>query len=146
MGDLGFWIFISALIVGGMWLDWQKKAAKHETLRRIVEKTGTLDEAKLKALFNDDDEESATKPGYAYRGLRICGVIVLSLAAAIATFFLIAAGVGKLFGPVGMFNNITGLIGGLAVSASIAVLGLGLFFSSRFATPPADSRNEPPAH
>lgn len=144
MGDLGFWIFISALIVGGMWLDWQKKAAKHETLRRIVEKTGTLDEAKLKELFRDEDE-AESKPGYAYRGLRISGIIVLFVAAAIATFFLVAAMLGKVFGLTHMFIDITGLMIGLAVAAGIAMLGLGLFFSSRFATPPPDAGTEPPA-
>lgn len=142
-GDVGFWIFIAALVVAGIWHDAQEKAAKHETLRRLVEKTGTIDEAKLKELF--DDTQSDSKPGYAYRGLRICGVIVMSIAAAIATFFLIAAGVGKVFGPAAMFDDITHLFAGLAVSASIAVVGLGLFLSSRFATPPPGSGNEPPA-
>lgn len=143
VGALGFWIFVAALVVGGMWSDARKKAEKHETLRRIVEKTGTIDEAKLKELFSDETSEG--KPGYAYRGLRITGTIVLFVAAGIATFLLIAAVLGKLFGPMDMFDNVTGLIAGLAVSAGIAVMGFGLFFSSRFAEQPPGSRNEPPA-
>jgi hypothetical protein len=67
-GDVGFRIFIAARVVAGIWHDAQEKAAKHETLRRLVEKTGTIDEAKLKELF--DDTQSDSKPGYAYRGRR----------------------------------------------------------------------------
>jgi hypothetical protein len=139
----GFWIFIAALVVAGIWSDTRKKAEKHETLRRIVEKTGTIDEAKLKALFRDDDAEP--KPGYSYRGLRIAGTIVLFVAAGIATFVLVAAGLGRLFGAMEMFKDTAGPIVGLAVSAAIAVVGLGLFYSSRFATPPAGAGNGPPA-
>lgn len=144
MAEGGFWIFISALIVVGMWIDWQKQAAKHETLRRIVEKTGTVDEAKLKELFSDE-EESTGKPGGAYRGLRVVGIIVLFGGAAIATFFLVAALLGKVFGLNHMIVDITGLMIGFAAAAGVAVVGLGLFFASRFATPPPDTRNEPPA-
>jgi hypothetical protein len=142
-GDVGFWIFIAALVVAGMWHDAQEKAAKHETLRRLVEKTGTIDEAKLKELF--DDSESASKPGYAYRGLRVCGVIVMFIGAGIAAFFLVAALLGKVFGLTHMFTDITGLMAGIAVAAGVAVVGLGLFLSSRFATPPPAPSNEPPA-
>jgi hypothetical protein len=44
-----------------------------------------------------------------------------------------------------MFDDVAHLFAGLAVAASIAVVGLGLFLSSRFATPPSESTNEPPA-
>ena len=47
----GFWIFIAAIVVAGIWKDARAKAEKHETLRRIVEKTGTVNEAQLKELF-----------------------------------------------------------------------------------------------
>ena len=49
----GFWIFMAAIVVAGIWKEQREKAEKHETLRRIVEKTGTLDEAKLKELFSE---------------------------------------------------------------------------------------------
>lgn len=132
----GFWIFIAALVVAGMWKDSRAKAEKHETLRRIVEKTGTVDEAQLKELFTEPPS-GANKPGDGYRAARVIGAIVLSIAAAMATFFLIAVMLGKVFGLTGMFENITGLIVGLAISAGVAILGLGIFFSSRFCEPPA---------
>jgi hypothetical protein len=140
----GFWIFVAAMVVGFIWSDSRKKAERHETLRRILDKTGTIDEARLKQLFTDED--SVTAPaGYAYRGLRITGTIVLFIAAGIATFFLVAAIFGKLFGLTNLFDVVTGLAVGLAVSAAIAMVGLGLFWSSRFATPPPGAGNEPPA-
>jgi hypothetical protein len=142
VGALGFWLFVAALLVGGIWADSRKKAERHETLRRIVEKTGTIDEAKLRELFEEETDE--TKPGYAYRGLRIVGTIVMFVAAALATFIVIAATLAKLFGPVAMLADIhTALIMFLSVSAALGVAGLGLFFSARFATPPPN--NEPPA-
>ena len=144
IGALGFWIFIAAIVVAGIWQSVRQKAEKHETLRRIVEKTGTIDEAKLHELFKEDASDES-KPGYAYRGLRIFGTIVMFLGAGIAAATLLAAGFGKLFGATQMFVNVTGWIAGISISAGIAMLGVGLFFSSRFATPPADSQNNPPA-
>jgi hypothetical protein len=49
----------------------------------------------------------------------------------LATFFLLAAGFGKVFGHV-----LEWWYGGVAISAGLAVVGLGFFFSSRFAEPP----------
>lgn len=138
-----FWIFVAAVAVGGMWADTRLKAEKHETLRRIVEKTGTIDEVRLRELFGDGAAE--TKPGYAYRGLRITGTITLFLAAAIALAFVVATGFGKTFGPPQFMSNVTPLIFGLSVSAGVAVIGLGLFFSARFATPPLEAGSQPPA-
>ena len=89
----GFWIFIAAIVVAGMWKDARQKAELHETLRRIVEKTGTVDEVKLKELFTEASEEST--PGYGYRAARVTGTIAMFVGAAIATFFWIVAGFGK---------------------------------------------------
>ena len=132
----GFWIFIAAIVVAGIWKDSRAKAEKHETLRRIVEKTGTVNEAQLKELFSEPPSKES-KPGYNYRAARVTGAIVLSISAAMATFFLIAVILGKVFGLTGMFEDITGLIAGLAISAGVAIFGLGIFFSSRFCEPPA---------
>ena len=126
-GALGFWLFIAAIVVAGIWEKTRREAEKHETLRRIVEKTGTIDEARLKELFSAAPSDEA-KPGYTYRGLRIWGTITMFLGAAIAIFFVTLT----LFGsPIEWWR------GGLAISAGVAIVGFGIFFSSRFAEPPA---------
>jgi hypothetical protein len=133
VGAFGFWMFIAAVIIAGTWSSARKSAEKHETLRRIVEKTGTIDEAKLKELFKEDSEES--KPGEIHRGLRIGGTIIMFVGAGIALFFLI---------PTLLGDPIDWWFGGLAVAAGVAMLGLGVFISSRFAEPPPGARNDPP--
>jgi hypothetical protein len=142
LAALGFWIFIAAIMVAGMWSDSRKKAEKHETLRRIVEKTGTIDEAKLKELFAEP-ACVRQKPGGGYRALRIAGSIVMFIGAGIFAFFSLVAGLFVLQGePLPDIENIAPLF---AAGIGIAFVGFGLFFSSRFAEPPADRQNEPPA-
>lgn len=139
LGGLGFWIFIAAIVVASMWSDSRKKAEKHETLRRIVEKTGTVDEAKLKELFAESAEQ---KPGSGYRALRITGTIVMFIGAGLFVFFSLVAGLVVLLGEaLPEAENIAPLF---AAGIGIAFVGYGLFFSSRFAEPPADVRNERP--
>jgi hypothetical protein len=131
LGALGFWLFIAAIIVAGVWEKSRREAERHETLRRIVEKTGTIDEAKLKDLFTAAPAEES-KPGSGYRSLRITGVIVMFLAAGLAIIF---ATIGLMFGD-------RQAIAALAIAAALALVGLGIFFSSRFAELPPGSQNE----
>lgn len=133
--SLAFWIFLGAVVLVPMWLDARKKADKHETLRRILEKTGTIDEAKWRELFKEEPSREP-KPGSGYRALRIAGTIIMFIAAGVAMFFVMPT----LFG-----SPIEWWFGGLGISAGIAMLGLGVFISSGFAEPPPGSRNEPPA-
>lgn len=133
--SLGFWIFLAAIIVASIWSGARQRSEKHETLRRIVEKTGTVDEARLRELFREDSDGEA-KPGFGYRFLRISGTIVMFVGAGIAMFFLIPTLIGR---PVEWW------FGGLAISAGVAMTGLGLFFASRFAEPPAGRWTDPPA-
>jgi hypothetical protein len=127
---LGFWIFVAAIVVVSAWAKSRRETERHETLRRIVEKTGAIDEARLKDLFSDPLYEDS-KPGYGYRALRVGGSVAMFVAAGMATFFLLAAWLGKEFGRV-----LEWWYGGVAISAGLAVVGLGLFLSSRFAEPP----------
>jgi hypothetical protein len=143
-GAFGFWIFIASIIVAGIWAKSRGQAEKHETLRRIVEKTGTIDEAKLKELFSEPPGDES-KPGYGYRVARVIGTIAMFIGAGIATFATIAVGLGKAFAVTEMFHDRGGWIAAFAISAAIALLGLGIFFSSRFCEPPPGTRSEPPA-
>jgi len=143
-GALGFWIFIAVIVVAGIWEKSRREAERHETLRRIVEKTGTVDEVKMKELFRPAEEpKSKSKPGRGYRALRITGTILM-FCGAVPAIFGIAAG---LFAGKAGVETVPPdfVIGMLSISLCLVMLGLGLFFSSRFAEPPADSRSEPPA-
>jgi hypothetical protein len=143
-GALGFWIFIASIAIAGMWSSSRREAEKHETVRRIVEKTGVVDEAKLKELFSRA-EAPQSPPGGGYRALRITGTIIMFIAA-----------VPAIFGTLALIVRTMGLlsesklpppdfvVGTLMISACILVVGLGVFFSSRFAEPPAGARNEFP--
>jgi hypothetical protein len=131
---LGFWLFIGAIIVASIWARARQKAEKHETLRRIVEKTGTIDEAMLRGLFREGSPD-ASKPGALYRTVRIWGTIIMFVGLALTTSFLIPL-LGSPDEPE---------LGSLGISAGIAVLGLGVFLSSLFAEPPSASVNDPPS-
>jgi hypothetical protein len=144
LGAFGFWMFIAAIIVAGIWEKSRREAERHETLRRIVEKTGTLDEAKLKELFRAEPA-AESKPGYAYRGMRIAGAIIMFVGAGIAVFASIAVGLGKALGVDAMFRDTGGWIAAFALAFAVAIVGLGLFFCSRFAEPPPGIRNDSPA-
>jgi hypothetical protein len=139
---LGFWIVIAAFVVAGAWTKVRREAEKHETLRRIVEKTGSIDETKLKELFSEPSPEP-TKPGTGYRVLRITGTIVMFLGGLPALFGIAAALFGGKAGIKAPPNDF--VVGMLVIAACLVVVGLGLFHASRFAEPPLPSRHEPPA-
>lgn len=124
LGALGFWLFLAALFVGGYWKELRQNAEKHETLRRIMEKTGEIDEAQLKELFSAAPSDEM-KPGTGYRVLRITGTIIMFIAAGLA----IVAILGLVFGH-------REALPALAIAFGAGVTGLGVFFSSRFAEPP----------
>ncbi len=130
-GAATFWLFIAAAAVAGSWEKARRNAEKHETMRRIIEKTGTIDEAKLKELFNARGTDWAGgAPGDAYRALRIVGAIVMGIAAGLAVLFFTLAQTEVLTSKAGSI--------GLAVAGGVAMLSLGFFFSSRFAQRPPD--------
>jgi hypothetical protein len=169
-GALGFWIFIAAIVAVGIWAESRKNSEKHETLRRIMEKTGVIDEAQLKQLFKPSPSNtwSSKPPGDGYRALRVTGTIVMFIAIGIAAATLIRV---EIFVPpppqpqtmvlpngrtvLAPFHFLAPLHpddpkAGFALAALVALFGAGLFVSSRFLPPPApaptESRNEPPAH
>jgi len=139
LGALGFWIFVAACVVSSDWKDSRIQAQKHETLRRIVDKTGAIDEAKMKELFSASSSD-VRKPGGSYRGLRIAGTILMFVSLVPAILFGIAGLLCLLeVIPPPPPGEIVAI---MAIPFGIAVLGYALFYSSRFAEPPAGPRNE----
>ena len=132
-GAVAFWLFVAACVVAGAWEKIRRNAEKHATLRTIIDKTGVVDEAKLKELFSPPPSSvTASAPGAGYRVLRILGTVIMGIAAAIAVFSVAM----RLFSEdpqASMQSNI-----GLILSTTIATFGAALFFSSRFAQSPPE--------
>ena len=142
---LGFWIFIAVIVAAGIWKDTKQKADKHETLRRILEKTGTLDEEKMQELFSAAPSGD-WKPGSGYRALRIWGTIVMFIGAGVFTFFTLVLGLFFLLGKTSELPELENFAPLFVLGIAITIAGYGLFFSSRFAEPPPKLRNESSGH
>jgi len=78
-GALGFWLFLAAVVVGGIWFDARKRESEQETLRRIVESGQQIDAAVI-------DKMLAASGGRARidRDLKVSGLIVLFVAPGLA--------------------------------------------------------------
>lgn len=110
LGALGFWIFIAAVVVAGIWGDTRKREIQQETLRRIVESGKDIDAAlvdKIVAAGRGD-----ARPD---QDLQTSGIIMLFIAPGLAILGWFLA---KLAEPL---MDIM-----LGVSALVAFIGIGL--------------------
>lgn len=118
MGDLaglGFWLFLAAVVVAGIWFDNRKRESQQETLRRVVESGQKLDQEMI-------DKMLAASAGStrADRDLRISGLITMFTAAGLAIFGWFLS----------RFNEkILGLM--IGVSLLVAFVGVGLFVAGK---------------
>lgn len=143
MGAAAFWIALGAVLIAGGWFRSRSEEMKHETIRRIVEKSGEVDEAQLKALFQPPVPHWPNHPwvreplpGAGYRKLRIIGTLGIFAAFGLGAF----AGVMSRFD----FGSPHESFILLAIASLIAVVGIGFFVASRFLPKPlpdGDSRN-----
>ena len=117
LGALGFWIFIAAIVVAGIWFDVRKRESQQETLRRVVESGQEIDPAIIDKILAAGKELSRID-----RDLRVSGLIVIFLSPGLAVFgwFLaklrpeimsVMLGVALLVGFIGI---------GLLVAAKVA--------------------------
>ena len=79
LGALGFWIFIAAVVVAGIWFDARKREIQQETLRRIVESGKEIDAAMLDKLIAAGKGDSRSD-----QDLKTSGVIMISIAPGLA--------------------------------------------------------------
>jgi len=120
---VAFWIAVAAVLIAGGWFKSRNDAQKYATLRTIIEKNGTADEAQLRTLFGPVAKQPG--PGDLCAFLRIIGTIVLSTAVGLLLFFTIYRQA---------VNVQDGTIG-LASTLIVAAVGTGFFLSSRFVDP-----------
>jgi hypothetical protein len=76
LGALGFWIFLAAVVLGGIWYGIRERQAQHETLRRMIDSDRPLDEALLRRLLGD--------AGGLPRDLKLAALILLPIAPGLA--------------------------------------------------------------
>ncbi|MCY6381972.1 hypothetical protein [Hoeflea prorocentri] len=97
LAALGFWFFIAAVIIAGIWYDIAKRRTQHETLRRIVESGQAIDEDVL------DKVLASTTGGGARleRELMVYGLISLFVAPGIAVLaWLVSLQYAPAFYPI----------------------------------------------
>ena len=134
LGAFAFWIALAAVLIAGGWFKTRREQIKQETLLRLVERTGQLDEAQVKLLFpppslgpwpppwhlkSDPDEGKNVLRGF--------GLVTVFLAAGLAVFFTILANFGNV-------SQQEAAIPGFGAASLVAFVGLGLLAASKYAT------------
>ncbi len=110
LAAFGFWLFIGAATVAGIWDGIRKREAQHETLRRMIEAGKQPDQQFVDKLLGTDKDTS--------RDLTIGGLITLFVAPGLALMgFLIHQ---EAFMPL------------LGVASLVAFIGLGLLVAAQF--------------
>ena len=135
LGAAAFWIALAAVLIAGSWFKSRREALKHDTLLRLVEKTGRIDEEQLKILFPPPVAHPLpphhpwlrppAPPGSQRAGMRIVGTVALSVGIGLALFFAIVFRLGT----VDMREN---AIWGLGWAALFACIGVGLLAAGQF--------------
>ena len=110
LAAFGFWMFIAAAAVGGIWDGIRKREAEHETLRRIIESGKEPDPAVVDKLLGHKKDSS--------NDLKVAGLIVVFVAPGLAVM-------GYLIGTVAFYPL-------LGVACLVAFIAICMLFASRF--------------
>lgn len=117
MGNLavfGFWMFIAAVSVAGIWYDAKEKETKQETLRRVVESGRDIDPETIRQIIGENSS------GNTARDLRIGAYILFGVAPGMFLFSLF----------LGMVNDDARVVL-MGVAALIACIGGGLLGAAK---------------
>jgi len=115
LGAMGFWLFLAAIVVGGIWFDVRRRESQQETLRRVVESGQQIDPAVIDRLLAANAGRSRMD-----RDLKIGGMIALFIAPGLAVLgWFLAALEQQLLGV--MFG----------VSILVACVGTGLLVAGK---------------
>ena len=115
LGALGFWLFLAAVVVAGIWFDARKRESQQETLRRVVESGQQVDMAVI-------DRMLATSGGSERpdRDLKVAGIIMM----------FVAPGLSVLGWFLGRFNDkIFGIM--IGVGLLVLIIGIGLYVAGK---------------
>ncbi len=113
LAAFGFWMFIAAAAVAGIWDGVRKREAEHETLRRMIESGKEPDQAMIDKLLGH-----RKKPA---RDLKVGGIITLFVAPGLAILgWAISFTAEEAFMPL------------LGVSLLVALVAIGLLTAARY--------------
>jgi small-conductance mechanosensitive channel len=137
LGAAAFWIALAAVLIAGGWHKVRREQIKQETLLRLIEKTGQLDEALVKAMFPPPPPPSPWPPPWhhqpdplaAQRGLRVGGVVLMGVAVGVAVLGLVL----RSFGTGQQLSFGLAILG---LAGVVAGLAAGLLIASKFAAGP----------
>jgi hypothetical protein len=113
LAAFGFWMFVAAAAVGGIWDGVRKRDAEHETLRRMIESGNEPDPALVNKLLGNQKQPE--------RDLKVAGLIVLFVAPGLAIMGLLIGLESK--------EAVMPLLG---VAALVAFVGIGLLTAARY--------------
>jgi hypothetical protein len=135
-GWAAFWIALAAVIASGRWYKARCQALKYDTIVRLAEKTGRIDEEQFKLLFPPPGPLpphwfAPPQPGQGRMLLRIFGTIALFVALGLATTLFVASVRGGSLPP------------GIGFAIILAFFGVGLFIAARFAPTRRADREAP---
>lgn len=122
LAALGFWMFVAAAVVAGVWDGIRKREAEHETLRRIIESGKQPDQALIDKLVGYNDAPDSE--------LKVAGLIVIFVAPGLAAL-------GWFLGKV----NSDAFMVLLGVSLLVACVGIGLLTAAHFMKKAHESRS-----
>ena len=114
LAALGFWSFVAAVVVAGIWGEIRKREAQHETLRCTIESGQPLDRELMDKLLSLSGGSK-----HLDRDLKVYGLIVLSVAPGLA---LLGWFIGQLSAPW--------LLPILGSAALVGCIGIGLLAAS----------------
>lgn len=139
IGAAAFWIALAAVLIMGGVNGVRREKLRQETLLKLIEKTGQLDEQQVKALFPPPPPVPAHVWGPpefpdGRRILKVCGTIGLSLAAGLASVAFIMLAIGAT-----LAQDVVQLC--FVWSALVACVAIGLIVAARFVRPPIDQRD-----
>ena len=115
LASLAFWGFIATVVVAGIWSEIRKRESQQETMRRMVESSGTIDQELLDKLLsvNNADKEDHEK------NFKVTALWILPVSLGLAALGLVLGiEVPKARMPL------------LAVSSLTACLGIGFWVAS----------------
>lgn len=112
LAALGFWLFIAAAVVGGIWDGIRKREAEHETLRRMIESGKEPDPELLNKLLGHKKAPE--------RDLKVGGLIVIFVAPGLALMgWVIGLSKPDAFMPLLGVAGLVGFVGiGLLTAAA----------------------------